>query len=70
MLGDLPGVMSDIDLSDLNRAAGTSSDEMPLTMTIEHHEGAIDMTKTAKAHAIIKTEAAEVATMKRWPDPL
>jgi uncharacterized protein (DUF305 family) len=54
---------------------------MFLTMMIEHHEGAIEMAKTVKAEgkdpevavladAIIKTQAAEIATMQRWLDAL
>lgn len=76
---DMPGMMSDTELSDLNSAAATSFDEMFLTMMIEHHEGAIEMAKTVKtdgkdpevavlADAIIKTQAAEIATMQRWLD--
>lgn len=74
---NMPGMMSDSELADLNRASGTDFDEMFLTMMIAHHEGAIEMAETVNkdgkdpdvadlADAIIKAQATEIATMKGW----
>jgi uncharacterized protein (DUF305 family) len=76
---NMPGMMSDDQMGDLDDAAGATFDEMFLTMMIDHHEGAIEMAETVKADgkdpevadladAIIKAQAAEIATMKGWLD--
>jgi len=44
--GDMPGMMSDVEMADLEKASGSAFDEMFLTMMISHHQGAIDMAKT------------------------
>ena len=72
---DMPGMMSDDDMSGLDKATGAQFDQMFLTMMIEHHTGAIEMAKSeqskgknADAKALAKQiEAAqktEIADMK------
>jgi uncharacterized protein (DUF305 family) len=74
---NMPGMMSDDQMNDLEETSGASFDEMFLTMMIEHHEGAIEMAETVKADgkdpevadlasAIIDAQAAEIAEMKGW----
>jgi uncharacterized protein (DUF305 family) len=70
------GMMSQQDLDDLDAMMGSGFEGMWLTMMVEHHEGAVDMSRTelekganpeAKklAQAIIKTQTAEIAEMKK-----
>jgi uncharacterized protein (DUF305 family) len=40
---DMPGMMTDEDLADLEAAQGQAFEDMWLEMMIEHHEGAIEM---------------------------
>ena len=72
---DMPGMMSDGDMSALDRATGAQFDQMFLTMMIEHHTGAIEMAKTeqskgkngdakALAKEIEATQTSEIADMK------
>ena len=74
--GTMPGMMSDRQMTDLDRASGRAFDTMFLTMMIEHHEGAVDMAKAEKqkgaygpakdlADQIIKTQTAEIAHMRK-----
>ena len=74
---DMPGMMSNEQMSDLSSAKGLAFDEMFLTMMIEHHEGAVDMANAVKtdgknadvrklADAIIQGQTAEIATMTGW----
>jgi len=46
---DMPGLMSEHEMSRLASASGLAFDQMFLTMMIEHHEGAIDMAQTEQA---------------------
>jgi uncharacterized protein (DUF305 family) len=73
--GDMPGMMSDDDLHELDQARGTTWDRMFLTLMIRHHEGAIEMARTEQAHGenadavalarkIEDAQTAEIATMK------
>ncbi|MEU7033706.1 DUF305 domain-containing protein [Streptomyces sp. NPDC046237] len=73
--GTMPGMMSDRQMTDLDRASGGTFGAMFLTMMIEHHEGAIDMAMDEKqqgaygpakdlADAIIKTQTAEITHMR------
>ncbi|WP_328940980.1 DUF305 domain-containing protein [Streptomyces sp. NBC_00250] len=73
--GTMPGMMSDRQMTDLDRASGRTFDTMFLTMMIEHHEGAIDMAEAEKQHGaygpakdladrIIKTQTAEITDMR------
>ena len=72
---DMPGMMSEDDMTELEDATGAEFDQMFLTMMIEHHEGAIEMAKTeqadgesadAKALAddIETAQTAEIQTMQ------
>jgi len=72
---DMPGMMSDGDMSGLEKATGAQFDQMFLTMMIEHHTGAIEMAKTeqskgknADAKALAKeieaAQTTEIADMK------
>ncbi len=46
---DMPGMMSEADMAELEAASGAEFDQMFLTMMIEHHEGAIEMAKTEQS---------------------
>ncbi len=72
---DMPGMMSDADMSMLGSAKGTDFDRQFLTMMISHHEGAITMANTERsdgsygpaktlASAIITSQSAEIGEMK------
>ncbi|WP_199430918.1 DUF305 domain-containing protein [Qaidamihabitans albus] len=72
--GDMPGMMADTDLEELTGAKGPAFDRMWLRMMIEHHRGAIDMSRTelaegahpgAKelARAIVDAQQAEIDMM-------
>ncbi|MFI8101337.1 DUF305 domain-containing protein [Streptomyces sp. NPDC086023] len=72
----MPGMMDDQAMNRLGNAKGNAFDTMFLTMMIEHHEGAIDMSKTEKqqgaygpakglADAIITSQTAEIAQMRQ-----
>jgi uncharacterized protein (DUF305 family) len=69
------GMMSQQDLDDLGQLRGSGFEGMWLTMMIDHHEGAIEMSRTeltqgsspdAKklAASIIKSQSAEITQMK------
>jgi uncharacterized protein (DUF305 family) len=63
---DMPGMMSEDDMAELEAASGREFDQMFLTMMIEHHEGAIDMAQTEQsdgeyADAIELAEDIEIA---------
>lgn len=63
---DMPGMMSEDDMADLEAPPGAEFDQMFLTMMIEHHEGAIEMARTEQADgeyadAIELAEAIETA---------
>ena len=77
---DMPGMMSDGDMSGLEKATGAQFDQMFLTMMIEHHTGAIEMAKTeqskgknADAKALAKdieaVQTTEIADMKKLLTP-
>jgi uncharacterized protein (DUF305 family) len=72
----MPGMMTDKDMADLEKASGEDFDSMFLTMMIEHHEGAVDMAETEKksgrydpattmADDIITAQTAEITEMNR-----
>ena len=72
---DMPGMMSEDEMGDLESAEGDEWDEMFLTMMIEHHEGAIEMARTeqsegqnpdavALAEKIEADQTAEIETME------
>lgn len=72
---DMPGMMSDEDMSSLESASGDDFDQRFLTMMIAHHEGAIEMAQQEAdageySHAvdlakkIEKDQRAEIATME------
>lgn len=46
---DMPGMMSQEDIADMEAASGAAFDQMFLTMMIEHHEGAVEMAQTQQA---------------------
>ncbi len=73
--GSMEGMMSDSAMSDLGRARGAAFDRQWLQMMIEHHEGAVTMSRTeiadgkdadAKelAREITATQKKEIAEMK------
>ena len=72
---DLPGMMSDADLSALRDASDAEFQDLWLTMMIAHHEGAIAMAGTERADGgyrpaidlaeqIESSQADEIATME------
>lgn len=72
----MPGMMDDQQMKELDGASGKAFDTMFLTMMIEHHEGAIEMSKTEKqqgaygpakslAHDIITAQTTEITQMRR-----
>lgn len=77
---DMPGMMSDDDMSRLDVATGPAFDQMFLTMMIDHHTSAIEMAKTeqskgknADAKALAKQieadQTAEIAQMEKLLSP-
>ncbi len=77
--GDVPGMMSDDDMTKLRRATGATFDQMWLTGMIAHHEGAVEMAdteiangKSADAVALARTikaaQTKEIAKMKQMLD--
>lgn len=72
---DMPGMMSEAQMADLEAASGEEFDRTFLTLMIEHHEGAIEMAETeqdegehpdaiALAEDIEEAQTAEIATME------
>lgn len=68
------GMMSDKEISSLNKATGAAFDRMWLQMMVKHHQGAVDMAETALheganpqakklAKSIIDGQSAEIAEM-------
>lgn len=47
--GDMTGMMSEEDMNALEKATGAEFDHMFLTMMMEHHQGAIEMSQTEQA---------------------
>ncbi|MEV6103134.1 DUF305 domain-containing protein [Streptomyces sp. NPDC051940] len=73
---DMPGMMDSEDMDKLMDASGAAFDTIFLTMMIEHHEGAVEMSTTEKgegeygpakqlADDIIASQTAEIAEMKQ-----
>ncbi|MFC5744029.1 DUF305 domain-containing protein [Actinomadura rugatobispora] len=73
--GEMPGMMTERQMADLEKAAGAARDRMFLTMMIEHHEGAIAMARDEQAKGahpdarrlagtIITAQQAEIAAMR------
>ena len=69
------GMMSDADMSALDRATGSTASKLFLTQMIQHHEGALAMAKTelgagnnplavSLAGAIISGQSAEINQMR------
>ncbi|WP_327010541.1 DUF305 domain-containing protein [Dactylosporangium sp. NBC_01737] len=48
-MGQMPGMMTDQEMQDLDKAAGKHFDMMFLQMMIKHHQGAVEMAKTEQA---------------------
>lgn len=51
---DMPGMMTDAELADLDAAQGMEFEDMWLEMMIEHHEGAIEMAKDEQADGVFQ----------------
>jgi uncharacterized protein (DUF305 family) len=73
---DVPGMMSDDDMTKLGRVTGATFDQMWLTGMIAHHEGAVEMADTeiangkssdavALARTIKAAQTKEIAKMKQ-----
>jgi uncharacterized protein (DUF305 family) len=76
MMGESMGMMSEEQMAELTAADASRFDDLWLEMMIQHHEGAIDMSKEqlfsgenpqalALASAIISAQKAEIALMKK-----
>ncbi|MFJ2756728.1 DUF305 domain-containing protein [Nocardioides sp. NPDC087217] len=76
MDGDMPGMMSAEDMDALENASDAEFSDMWLTMMIEHHEGAVEMSETEQdegrfkpavdlAGTIIESQTAEIDTMEK-----
>jgi uncharacterized protein (DUF305 family) len=72
---DMPGMMSDEQMDDLEAAGDAEFQDLFLEMMIEHHEGAVEMARTeqedgqypsavALAEQIEASQAAEIETMQ------
>ncbi|MEV7129520.1 DUF305 domain-containing protein [Streptomyces sp. NPDC093260] len=72
----MPGMMSDADMSGLEKMSGDVFDRAFLRMMIDHHEGALDMARTeqakgaygpatALAKSIAASQSAEIAGMRK-----
>ena len=73
---EMPGMMTEDEMSELGKAKGTMFDRMWTQMMIKHHQGAVTMAKTeqttgkdpaaiALAKKIETDQNREIATMKR-----
>jgi uncharacterized protein (DUF305 family) len=51
---DMPGMMTDDQLADLEAAQGQAFEDMWLEMMIEHHEGAIEMAKDEQTDGVFQ----------------
>lgn len=51
---DMPGMMTEEEMSDLEAAQGREFETMWLEMMIEHHEGAIEMAKDEQADGVFE----------------
>lgn len=81
MNSDMPGMMSEQEMADLEAAKGTAFDKKFAQMMIAHHNGAIEMAKTEQANGsnpeakalaakIASDQAAEVQTLQKILDRL
>ncbi|MEU2875189.1 DUF305 domain-containing protein [Streptomyces sp. NPDC007070] len=72
----MPGMMSDAEMSGLEKMSGDVFDRAFLRMMIGHHEGALDMARTeqakgaygpatALAKSIVASQSAEIAGMRK-----
>lgn len=79
MSTDMPGMMSEEEMVEMEAASGVAFDQMFLTMMIEHHEGAVEMAQTqqadgenpdaiALADKIEADQTTEITTMKNLLD--
>ncbi len=79
MSTDMPGMMSEEEMVEMEAASGAAFDQMFLTMMIEHHEGAVEMAQTQQAEGenpdaitlaekIEADQTTEIATMKNLLD--
>src|SRR5882757_7733562 len=73
--GSMPGMMSDQQMQQLNQVSGPAFDRMFLQMMIQHHQGAVTMSKTeltdgqnagakALAQSIIDAQEREITEMQ------
>ncbi|MCK2217100.1 DUF305 domain-containing protein [Actinomadura sp. ATCC 31491] len=78
---DMPGLMSEEDMTELRSATGTAFDKLFARQMIAHHEGAIEMARTEQAggsdprakelaRAIERTQQAEVERLRDLLDRL
>jgi uncharacterized protein (DUF305 family) len=73
---EMPGIMTEDELSDLGNTTGTAFDRRWIQLMIEHHQGAIAMAKTEQttgkypaaitlAQQIQSAQTAEISTLQR-----
>lgn len=72
---DMPGMLSDEDLSELEAARGDAFEDLWLTLMVEHHEGAVEMAErqvaegrfrpaVELARTIVSAQEAEIEAME------
>ena len=72
----IPGMLTEDELHELGRTAGTMFDRVWIQTMIRHHQGAVTMAKAeqtngknpaaiALAHKVVTTQSAQIATLKR-----
>ncbi|MEW2286845.1 DUF305 domain-containing protein [Streptomyces sp. NPDC047841] len=75
-MSDMPGMMSEADMTALEKATGKDFDTKFLSMMVDHHKGAVEMATTEKekgrygpakamADAIVTAQNAEIKEMRQ-----
>ncbi len=78
-MGDMPGMMSEAELDDVESMQGSGFEQMWMTMMIRHHEGAIEMAEIEQedgefpdaitlADNIVASQQAEIEQMQAMLD--
>ncbi|MEV0981730.1 DUF305 domain-containing protein [Streptomyces sp. NPDC049915] len=73
-MAEMPGMMGEQDMAELQKASGKDFDRLFLTMMVEHHKGALEMAKAEQAKGaygpakktagdIVTGQSAEIAEM-------
>lgn len=68
MDGDVPGMMSEEEMSELENAGDTLFQEMFLEMMIEHHQGAVEMARTEQDEGLFQPALELAASIESSQD--